>query len=133
MAFMKALPAQTEPLHDAGAKVLHEHVRAGEKLVHDREIARPLEVERDALLAPVHRQEISRYLAEEGSDHAREITALGVLHLHDPCAEIREGERAKRTCEDPGEVDDRDARQGAFRAHGDLLASFARRPLTSYE
>ncbi len=118
MARVQALPPEIELFHAPRTIVLDEHVGAGEQAMKDGAVVLVLEIERDALLAAVDRQQIARLAVVPGTDLAREISSVGMLDLDDAGAEVAEDQRADRAGEHAREVDDRGAGEWSRNAHG---------------
>ena len=128
---MQGFPAVAETLHRAGPEVLDQHVGPREQTLEERAIGGQLEIEREALLAAVQRQEIRGAILDEGPDAARVGADLGPLDLHDARAEIGEQHRAVRTREHPRQIDDERACQrsgvvGDVRRHEPLAVDVGR-------
>ena len=117
VARVQALPAEPELLHHARAVVLDQDVGAGEQPAQDGEVVPALQVERDALLAAVDGEQVPGLAVEPGTERAREIAPVRVLHLDDPGAQVAEDERAVGAREDAGEIHDRDAGKRARDCH----------------
>ena len=124
---VELLPAVTQLLHRAGTEVLDDDIGLGEQLVENGAVRFGLEVEGDALLAAIDRGEVGRLPLDERSVGPRVVAALGGFDLDHPGAHLGHQERAVRPRQDARQVDDGDARQGAFGAlgHGGVLNQWA--------
>jgi hypothetical protein len=128
---VKIAPAVAEPLHRARTEVLDEHVGAREQALEERAVAGFVQVEREALLAAVHRLEVGGLAGDERTDAARVVAGRGALDLEDARAEVGEHERAVRTREDAREIEDEDPVERSRRAaaaHAFSRAVAGRRP-----
>src|SRR5579864_2614407 len=131
MALAQLLVAQAELLHLTRRKVVDENIGAGEKRREDIAIAGPLEIERDAALAPIEPGEMDGEAVKILIIGARKIAAVGPFHLDDIGAEVGHLARAKRRGHGLFQCDHADAGQrqlwrvlhefvkktGAFRGH----------------
>src|SRR6185437_9113129 len=106
---------QPEALHGTGDQVLQEDVRLRYERVEDRAVPRVLDVELDALLAPVEPHEVARVAVHGAVVLAREVTDPGTLHLDDTRTQIREMPGRQRSGDRLLQRDDGDVLQ---RMHG---------------
>jgi hypothetical protein len=104
-----------ELVEHAGAEVLHQHIGPREQSVEHRAIRVQLEVERDRLLAPVHRREVGGLPVDEGQEVARFVARPGLLDLDHCRTQVGEHHRAERTGEDTREVEHDEACERAWR------------------
>jgi len=109
------LVADAEAIHDAGAKILDEHMRAADEPPQHFLAPVGLQVDGDGFLAAVLRQKRSAHqpLIEQGvsTELAREIALLGHLDLDHFRTEERELIRAKRARQHVAQVQHADSRQ----------------------
>ena len=82
-----------------------------------RRSRRRLEVERDALLAPVHRHEIGGLAVDEGAVAAGVVAAARRLDLQHAGAKVGQDHRAIGTGEDAREIENDDAGKRARHGH----------------
>ena len=102
-------------IDDTGAEVVNHHIGVFEHVAHYGETLFALEVEDDAALVAVQRQERRRFAFDEGRPvPARVITAVGLLNLNDISAHVCEQHCAEWTCENLAEVDHLDVLKGEF-------------------
>ena len=122
---VQSVPAVAQLLHRAGAEVLDHDVGLLEQLLEDLAVGVALEVEGDAFLAAVDRGEIGRLAVDEGTVGTGVVATLGRFDLDHPGAHLGHQQGAVGSGQDAGEVDDDDARQGAFGVlgHPSFLAS----------
>ena len=82
---LQFLEAEAKSLHGAGAEILEDDVGLGHQAQEQRLAARVLQVQRQAALAGVHRQEAGahEFLAQlqVGAQLARQVAAAGHFHL----------------------------------------------------
>ena len=96
------LVTQPEALHHAGAEVVDHHLHARDEALHDLDRARLLEVERDAALAAVVRDEVG-----DGAVAREDVAAalaVAPLDLDDLGAHVGHQRRGERPLLRPGEV-----------------------------
>ena len=119
---------ETELVHRPRSEVLEQHVALLRQLPEDLAPLRRLEVQGDALLAPVHRHEVRRLAPDERRPAARVIALAGLLDLDHLGAHVAEHHRAEGAREDAGEVEHANASQRSlsFR-HGVVLSTRASR------
>ena len=122
-------PAEAQPLGDAGAEILDEHVRPANELLDTPPARGILQVERFQRLRPVHPGIKRRIAVHIGAGQVQRI-ALGRLHLDHFGALFGQPHRAHRRRHDLPEIDDLHARQRS--THKALLCGpsqphFARR------
>ena len=114
--------AETEPIHDAGAKIFHQHVGGGEQAAQNFCAAGLLQVQRDALLVAVHHQKRCRFVADFGRNHVAGVVARrDFLDLDDLGAHVREHQRARRACHDMGQIDNLQSGQRTHCFSRDIL------------
>ena len=119
-----------EPGHHARAEVLPDDIRHPAQVVEHVAALGGLEIQRDALLVPVDRQEVGAVAvgAQEGRPHGPHgVTSPRVLDLDDLGPEIGEQHRAIRTGEHPRQVEHSDAVEKPHRARGLIAAGPERR------
>ena len=117
MLALELLPAVAEPLHHARTEVLDEHVGALEQPLEHAAVGRGVEIEREALLAAVERDEVGGRVADEGADPARVVAAAGRLDLDHARTQIGEHLGAERTGEHARQIDDEDPGERARGRH----------------
>ena len=120
------LVPEPELVHDAAAEVLPHHVGAGHQALDDLDGLRPPEVEGDAALVAVHRQEGRRHLPlgpRPVGELAAGLVALARLDLDHVGAEERQLVGPVGPGEIAGEVEDADA--GERLAHGSSRLALA--------
>ncbi len=101
--------ADAEPVHHAGAEILHDHVGVGDQALDDLDRRRLLQIQRQAALVAVDRQPGRRHAAVcplARQRRAAHVLALAALHLDDVGAEQGELEAAERSGKDLGEIED---------------------------
>jgi hypothetical protein len=84
----QGLLVQAESLHRPWHEVLHEHVRLREHRVQERAVLGVLDVERDALLAPVEPHEVAGHPLHRLVVAAGEVPAARTLDLDHACTEV---------------------------------------------
>src|SRR6185436_7810253 len=108
--------AEAKPVEHAGAEVFDEHVRAIDELPEHLLAARRFQVEPDAPLVAVDRQEIAADAVDERRPpEARVVTARRRFDLDDGRAHVAKHHRAERTGENAGEIEYENAVE---RSHG---------------
>ncbi len=115
------LVAEPEPLHHAGAKLLHQHVGARDQIVGGGAAFFAFQVGDELLLAAVQHGEGRRVAAQKRRDHARGLAA-GPLDLHDLGAGFGEHQGRERPRQQRGEIGD----QNAFERFGLCLRHWNR-------
>ena len=125
---------EAELVHDAGAEILHQHVRRSDQAPQYPGAARLLEVERDALLVAVHHQERRRHVADPGRNHVAGVVAgRDLLDLDHLGAHVGEHQGAGRTRHDVREVDNLQSGQGAHGfSRGFVIGCCCRRAKSGY-
>jgi hypothetical protein len=112
--------AEAQPLENAGAEVLEQHVAGREQLREDLLGARRLQIQREAALVTVEREIEEAVRVGSVREHrARGIALAGLLDLDHVRAEPGEHLPARGPGLIVGDVDDPDARQRS--AHGSIL------------
>ncbi len=120
--------AEAELVHRARTEVLQQHVALLDQLPKDLLSFLGLEIQGDALLAPVHRHEVGRLAADERRPAARVVALAGLLDLDHLGAHVAEHHRAEGTRQDAGEVEHTNAGQRSFSfRHGVVLSRRASR------
>src|SRR5439155_8540487 len=109
--------AEAEASERAGTEVLEEDVGGGEEPPQDLLPRLRLEVEGEALLAPVDAHEVRRLTPGERRPGSRVVAVTRLLDLDDLRPHVGQEEGAVRAGEDAGEVDDADPIE---RLHPDL-------------
>src|SRR5207302_1111814 len=107
--------AEAELVHHARPEVFPDHVRGLHEALHDLEGVGLPEIERDAALVAVHREEAGRHLPLRPlalEELVPRLVAVARLDLDHVRAEQRELVRAVRTGEVAREVEDPDAGEG---------------------
>ncbi len=109
------IPAQPQPVHDAGAKIVDQHIGARHQPQHHRQIVGVLQVGGQALLAPVDGMKqravpIERQVGKV--EIAAGVAAVGPFHLDDPRAQIAQPQCCRRSSQKLAEIQDRHAFQG---------------------
>jgi hypothetical protein len=112
----RVLETEPQPLDDAGAEVLDEHVGAGDQLPQGPHVALALQVYGKALLGAVDGMEDGGIAALRVAEikPAREIAALRPLDLDDAGAEIHQPQRAIGAGQELAHVHDQKAAQRQF-------------------
>jgi hypothetical protein len=108
VARAQVVRAEAEPVGDALAEVLHEHVGDRGEPVHDLARLGLLEIEREALLVAVVRLEVEvqlGLLARDRDDPTARVAAFLVLELDHLGAEVAEHRARHRTLLPDGPVD----------------------------
>src|SRR5207237_8683134 len=72
------LVAEAEALHGAGAEVLEQHVALADQLFQDGPALGRFQIEREALLVAIDRQEVRRFAADERRPRARVVALAGL-------------------------------------------------------
>ena len=125
------IDAEPEPLEDAGAEALDQDVGPHEELAEEFEPFGRLEVEPEALFAPVDRGEegavAGGVVVGPRRIPACVISAVGALNLDDTCTEVGEEHGAEGAWEQAREVDDSDAAKGVCGETGEHVRCPARR------
>src|SRR5262249_54834866 len=103
------LEAEAQSLHGARPEILQHDVGPGDEPVENGLALRRLQVQREALLAAVHRHEVRGLAARERWPAARVVALAGLLDLEDLGAHVAQRHRAEWPREHAGEVDDADA------------------------
>src|SRR5581483_674271 len=98
--------AEPELREAAGPEVLDQHVSRRDQAAQRLGAVRRLEIDRDALLAAVQREEEAALAADERRPRARVVAVLGLLDLQHLGAPVAELHRAERTGDDPRQIDD---------------------------
>ena len=124
--FAHDVVAEAEPLDRAGREVLHAHIGLAQHVLHQRQPARRLQVERDRLLVRVEHVEVVRIVVRlAGPQPPSRIAHLRVLDLHHFGAEPGERLGAGRSGLELGEIHDANAGEkiecGGVVLHGRLL------------
>jgi len=109
--------AEIEALHDAGTKLLDQHIRFLKQWSQAAAFARVLEIDHNALLAPVEQRE-HRRLAIEQRRHRAHVLAARPFDLDHLGAGLGEHQRRERPRQQRGEIEDQDAGQGLVHAKG---------------
>ena len=115
----QGIPAQPEPLHEAGGEVLHHHVRALGHREKERATVGMLQVDGDAPLVRVEEEEEHRVEPRHLRPVAPGLLAADGLDLDDVRAEPSQELRARRARLELRQVQDANARQRAL-GHGSL-------------
>ena len=116
-----------EPLRHAGAEVVHDDVGPGRELVKEGAPFRPLEVDADALLVAVEREEVGTHalVGVAGvvpQQAARHLAGAGRLHLDRLGAEIGQQHACERARQHVRQVEHHDVREGFHRGVGRACA-----------
>lgn len=98
VARMQRFPAQAQPLHNAGAKILQHHVGAVDQVPEDQEVVGVLEVEADAALVAVPQHEGGAFALDEGrrAAHGIALRAFDLDYVGAEVAELHAAERARQ-------------------------------------
>jgi hypothetical protein len=99
----------TEPLDDAGAEVLHQHVRAPHQQLEELAAARVLQVQHDRALAAIARREHRRHPAARRPHVAPHVAEPGRFDLDHLRALIGEDHGGEWAGDVRGQVDDPEA------------------------
>ena len=102
---LKDLVVQAEAFHHAGDKVLDEDVEVVEQFQKCLLVAFVLEVQDDALLAPVDAHEIGALAVYERPRAPGHVSSLGALHFNNLSPEVGKDHRCIGTGEHPGKVE----------------------------
>jgi len=101
---------EPEALEHPGTELLEEDVVPLDHPQNGRPRARLLQVEADAALAAVQREERGRRVTRrERRRQAQVVARTGVLQLVDAGAEVGQGQRGERARQQPREIEDADA------------------------
>ena len=119
MALVKNVPAEAEPFHGPRPVVLHQHVGMLEQSVQHGAVRLSLEIEGDALLAPVERHEIGGLAVDKRAVGARVVSRPRRFDLDDASAQIGKYEGAVGAGEHPAEIDDGNAGKRTLSRHCD--------------
>jgi hypothetical protein len=124
------LVAEAEALEYARAIVREQHVRLRDELVQDFLAAVLLEIEGDAALAAVHRQEVRAHMSganprkeRVGTEPAGEIAGLAILDLDDFRPHVREIERGIGPLNLLSDLDDTNPREWSGHARSPLFGA----------
>ena len=121
------LVAEIEALHHARPELLDQHIRFLKKRPQAAAIALILQVEHEALLAPVEQRE-HRRLAVEARRHRAHVLAARPLDLDHLGAGFRQHQGRERPRQQRGEIEDEDA--GERLDHG-VTVRYRPRPSSS--
>ena len=103
------------PRERAAREVLDQHVEVRQQATQERPPLLVAEVERDAALVAVEREEEDRHAAGRRVAVPALVTPAGRLHLHDVGAHVRQDRGTERAGEKAREVEDADAGERAHR------------------
>ena len=110
---------EAHAIDDTGSEVVDHHVGVFEHAAHNGETLLALEVEDDAALVAVEREERRRFAFDEGRAVAPGVVAaVGLFDLDDVCAHVGEEHGAEGTRENLAEVDYLDVLEGQFAVWG---------------
>ena len=98
------LGGKPEPREGSRAEVLDEDIGPVDEELQVRAAAFGLEIDRDALLAPVHREEVGALSPGERGAPAPGVVSARRLHLDDLGAEVGQHHRGVRPGENPREI-----------------------------
>ena len=118
---MEIVEAVTELVHGSGSVVLDQDVGMLEQSFEQGAVFDRLEIERNALFAAIERDEVRALFFDEGADVPGVVADAGAFNFDDPRAEIAKHHGAVRASEYPGEVHNRNPRQGAQARHAQRL------------
>ena len=114
---------QSEFLHHARPEILHQDVRLADQFEEQFAAVGMLQIDRDALLAPVDVLEVAAHALFEGAKSPRLIAAEG-LDLDDIGTQVAQGHGREGTREYPGQVDDANVIECAHGSVRQNLATF---------
>ncbi|GBD12969.1 hypothetical protein HRbin24_00990 [bacterium HR24] len=111
VALRQHVVAQTQALHSAGREVLHHHIGLLDQPQKEVSAGGALQVDADAALAPVHREEVGGLVVQVGARGAGHVAVGRALDLDDVGAQVAQHHAGERPSQDPGEVQDADTGQ----------------------
>ena len=112
------LVVDAEPARHARPIVFDQHVGGCDQPCEDGDGFRPLQVEREAALVPVHGEKGTRDAGRDLELHVSARLSPRRLHLDHVRAHVAEQHAAVRTGHDLGQIDDANAVERAFGVHG---------------
>ena len=118
--------AIAQPVHHAGAEILHHDIGFAQEALQQFAVARRLDVENDAFLAPVEAHEIGRLPVHKRAEGAGVVAGAELLDLDDARAQVGKNHRAIGPRQNAREIQNRDPLKGPltqfFRLHHNLPA-----------
>jgi len=125
MAGVEGLPAVAEFLHRARAEILDQNVGFFQESFEERAVVLILQIEGDALLAAVQRDEVGGGARDEGSNVPGVVTAIRALDFDHPGPQIAEHHGAVRAGEHACEIEHGNAVEGTSRGVESVLRHWA--------